>query len=835
MTEITDYRALFSDYCEGLLSKEEQEQMKAALEIDNKLASELEEFKKVLTVEKSIAKEEYELNASFEARVMDQIDADQGFLMNTLRRFYMQIQAQRRLVLSGVATLAVMAVVIQLSFDSPDYHQYRATKQKATKSALSIPEPLLDEASEMKSDKNLSAGISARTESGEGIAPVAPKVMEEEASVPAKKPSSKVMGLTGEALGKKELSASVVTPQAGSVDSLAGAPAKSYSNVQPPITADMDMSYRQSEKSVNMGSPTAVGKRKGAAVGRIRSGGQEYEVDSSGQLRAVVPSESKQNAAGYRGNSAPLADMIARGTNEQGTNAQGINAPTAIAPYQRRHLWSNNDYAATKPNRELYASSVENSRISTKDETKSTFSIDVDTGSYTNVRRTLRSGVLPNPDSVRIEEFINYFDYNYPEQGKLPFTLSYEIAPAPFESGRHLLKLGIKAKSADTEKPWNLVFLVDVSGSMSSNDKLPLVQRALRVLVNNMRDGDRISLVTYAGNSAVRIRNAGMNRKDEIIREIDMLSSGGSTHGSQGIRTAYDIAEQTKINGGVNRVVLVTDGDFNVGMYNRSDLINYIEQRRNSGVALTTIGVGTGNLNEHLIEQLSNKGNGNYFYLDSFQEARKVFQQDLAGTMETVAKDVKLQIEFNPEIVAGYRLVGYENRKLRNQDFHNDKIDAGEIGSGHTVTALYEVTLVDSPKASELNGEYRYKKQKKVVSKPLEQFADELAFLQLRYKQPEGNVSKLISYPIEKKDIQSSVEKASDDFRFATAVSYFGHLLRNSQFVGEYTFKDVAELAKGALGEDKEGYRRELIRLIDDADSLKKNGVRQPTPWERMR
>ncbi len=471
---------------------------------------------------------------------------------------------------------------------------------------------------------------------------------------------------------------------------------------------------------------------------------------------------------------------------------------------------------------EQYGQWAENEPTLVADEAVSTFSIDVDTGSYTNARRYLNRGVLPPTSSVRIEEFINYFDYNYPVQTEKPFTLSYEIAPNPLDVSKHLLKLGIKARdAAESEKPWNLVFLVDVSGSMNSFDKLPLVQRSLKLLTNQMRPSDKVSLVTYAGYSRLVLPPTGINEKSKILNAIDSLRSGGGTHGSSGILEAYRAAENARISNGVNRVVLATDGDFNVGITNRNELIKLVEEKRRSGITLTTLGFGTGNYNEAMMEQIANKGNGNYFYIDSFKEARKVFETQLAGTMEVVAKDVKLQIEFNPAHVAQYRLIGYENRKLRKQDFNNDAIDAGEIGSGHTVTALYELVLTGTEAAKNLDFSSRYQEKKGETPTLSQKHSNELAFLKIRHKEPQGSTSKLLRFPIQKSDVLPAASQATDDFRFAAAVSGFGHLLRQSQYRENMSYDDVITLAQGSLGEDKHGYRREFVELVRNAKAVK--------------
>ncbi len=501
----------------------------------------------------------------------------------------------------------------------------------------------------------------------------------------------------------------------------------------------------------------------------------------------------------------------------------------AIPPAPTPRTWVANtmpDYMqppVVVENREAYRSYGENPRIDVRADAVSTFSIDVDTGSYTNARRYLRGGSLPPADSVRVEEFINYFDYNYPVQHEKPFSLAYEIAPSPLEPDRLLLKLGVKARDAvQEEKPWNLVFLVDVSGSMESEDKLGLVKKSLRLLTQKMREKDKISIVTYAGNAGLVLDATGKADEGKILAAIENLTAGGSTAGSSGIELAYSVADKARIQDGVNRVILATDGDFNVGVTSHEALIKLIEEKRKSGVTLTTLGFGTGNIQEGMMEQLANKGNGNYFYVDSFDEARKVFETDLMGTIEVVAKDVKLQIEFNPANVSHYRLIGYENRKLEKEDFNNDKIDAGEIGSGHTVTAIYEVVLKDSALAKTFSVDSRY--QTAATEKKADISGEnlgELGFLKVRFKAPNADTSELLTFPIEKSKVEATAAESSDDFRFAAAVAYFGQILRDSKYVGTYSLTDVLDLASKSLGKDSHGYRREFVELVKNARAVK--------------
>jgi len=445
----------------------------------------------------------------------------------------------------------------------------------------------------------------------------------------------------------------------------------------------------------------------------------------------------------------------------------------------------------------------------------STFSIDVDTGSYANVRRMLREGRLPPQDAVRVEEMINYFSYGYqtPSGRKQPFRVTAEMAPAPWNAHKQLLHIGIKGFEMDRSQlpPSNLVFLVDVSGSMHSQNKLPLLKQALIELTNQMTYRDRISLVVYAGASGVVLPPTPGNDHGRITEALNNLYAGGSTNGADGIRLAYRMAESAFIKGGVNRVILATDGDFNVGTTNFEALVNLVEQKRKTGISLTALGFGTGNYNDRLMEQIADHGNGNYAYIDSAAEARKVLVDEIGSTLMTIAKDVKIQIEFNPATVSEYRLIGYENRMLKREDFNNDAVDAGEIGAGHTVTALYEVTLAGGKGSID---PLRYGDNRRVKGK-----AGELALLRLRYKQPDSDTSSLIEYPLQRKMIKKA-RNTTDNFRFSAAVAAFGDILRGSTYTGAFGYNGTLRLAASAKGNDRAGYRKEFMQLVRMADSL---------------
>ncbi len=476
-------------------------------------------------------------------------------------------------------------------------------------------------------------------------------------------------------------------------------------------------------------------------------------------------------------------------------------------------------------NRENYADFDDNPVQRVAENPVSTFSIDVDTGAYANVRRLLRAGQLPPHDAVRAEELINYFSYEYESPGDRgpPFSVTREIAPAPWNADNYLLHIGIQGyRPAPRQVPnANLVFLIDVSGSMNSPDKLGLLKTSLQLLTRQLDADDSVSMVVYAGASGVVLEPTPGNQRARILAALDRLQAGGSTNGGAGIILAYAMAEQAFIPGGINRVLLATDGDFNVGTTNIEMLKDLVEDKRNSGIALTTLGFGSGNYNDHLMEQIADVGNGNYAYIDTLNEAQKVLVDELNSTMLTIAKDVKIQIEFNPAVVAEYRLVGYENRLLRREDFNNDKIDAGEIGAGHSVTAVYEISLVGS--RGRLADSLRYQNGSASVPK-----GDEIAYLKMRYKEPVSSQSQLLEWAIERAEILEDVREASEDFRFSAAVAAFAQRLRGGDYTGAFTFADIAALANGARGEDPYGYRGEFVGLVALAGSLA-----QPEPLAR--
>ncbi|ANV85442.1 hypothetical protein AWQ21_14440 [Picosynechococcus sp. PCC 7003] len=449
----------------------------------------------------------------------------------------------------------------------------------------------------------------------------------------------------------------------------------------------------------------------------------------------------------------------------------------------------------------------------------STFALDVDSGAYSNVRRFLDDGQLPPADAVRLEEMINYFTYDYPAPDNQPFAINTELSQAPWQPQHQLLRIGIKGKEIENEAlpPSNLVFLFDVSGSMNDPDKLPLLKSAFRLLVNELRPEDRVSIVVYAGAAGLVLPSTSGAEKETILAALDNLEAGGSTAGGEGIELAYQEAAENFLDNGNNRIILATDGDFNVGMSSDAELIRLIEQKREQDIFLTVLGFGTGNLKDAKMEQLANNGNGNYAYIDNILEAKKVLVTEMGGTLLTLAKDVKIQVEFNPAQVQAYRLLGYENRLLAAQDFNDDTKDAGELGAGHTVTALYEIVPVgvDSPVELPTVDDLKYQETQPNSGN----FAGELLQLKLRYKPPTGDNSELITQAIANDG--KPLDQASPDFRFAAAVAEFGMLLRDSPYRGESSFDQVLELAQGSKGADPEGYRSEFIQLVKTAQALK--------------
>ena len=475
--------------------------------------------------------------------------------------------------------------------------------------------------------------------------------------------------------------------------------------------------------------------------------------------------------------------------------------------------------ATPTPGAESYAEIEENTFKTAQHIPLSTFSIDVDTASYANVRRFLNDGTLPPADAVRVEELINYFPYAYPQPtGDAPFGVTTEVGPCPWDTNHRLARIGIKGKEiAATERPpANLVFLIDVSGSMQPENKLPLVKRGLRLLVPQLQANDRLGIVTYAGNAGVALDTVRCSEgnKGKALRVIENLGAGGSTHGSEGLVSAYRMVNEGYRKNGINRVILCTDGDFNVGVTDADELVRIIREQARNGVFLTVLGFGMGNLKDDRLEQLADEGDGNYGYIDSLTEARKTLLEEMTGTLVTIAKDVKIQVEFNPARIAGYRLIGYENRLLTAEEFNDDTKDAGEIGAGHTVTALYELVPAGQEVPGAAVDDLRYQ-----TTAPTEAaFEGELFLVKVRYKAPKAEESVLLTFPV--RDSMDTLEGTTADFQFAASVAAFGMLLRESPFVEALRYDDVIALANASRGVDEYGYRAEFVNLARNAAAL---------------
>ena len=470
-------------------------------------------------------------------------------------------------------------------------------------------------------------------------------------------------------------------------------------------------------------------------------------------------------------------------------------------------------------NAETYKEIKENSFVAVAQQPVTTFSADVDRAAYANVRRIIGYGQIPPKDAVRIEEMVNYFDYDYPapEEGSVsPLRVSPELAPAPWNPNHLLLRIGLQAKKIDLAKapPSNIVFLIDVSGSMDEENKLPLLKSSFKMLLGQLRPDDKIAIVTYANGTKVALPSTSVKDKEKIIKVLDNLYASGGTSGGRGIQLAYEQAQKSFIKNGNNRIILATDGDFNIGINNTTDLEKFIEKQRESGIYMSVLGFGIGNYRDDMAETIADKGNGNYAYIDNITEAKKVLVNELSGTLFAVAKDVKLQLEFNPKYVKEYKLIGYENRMLANEDFTNDKKDAGEIGAGHTVTALYELVPSDGKVAQSL----RYQSQELNEKGK----GNELGFLKIRYKDPKVKDAKSVEITEPLVFNKKALKETSTDYRFAASVAEFGILLRDNSNKANATYDQVIELAEGAIGKDPEGYRKEFVRLVKSVKMLPK-------------
>jgi Ca-activated chloride channel homolog len=540
--------------------------------------------------------------------------------------------------------------------------------------------------------------------------------------------------------------------------------------------------------------------------GTVRSGGTltlNFTLEAAGKAKQLADEERARAQVAPASEALKSVDQVAR------RDARALAGLRAIAP---ANAWPG---PAEQFNTEAYNVVNENRFLGAASNPLSTFSIDVDAASYSNVRRFLSQGTLPPKDAVRLEELVNYFPYRYPDRnGEHPFAVSTEVAPCPWAADHRLVRIGLQARRVATRDlpPSNLVFLIDVSGSMESPDKLPLVQQAFRALVRELRPEDRVAIVVYAGAAGLVLPPTSGSDKATILQAIDQLQAGGSTAGGAGIRLAYDVAREHFNAEGNNRVILATDGDFNIGVSSDAEMVRLIERRREEGTFLTVLGFGTGNLKDSKMEQMADKGNGHYAYIDSFREAQKVFVQEFGGTLFTVAKDVKIQVEFNPARVQSYRLLGYENRLLAKEDFKDDRKDAGELGSGHSVTALYEVVPAGARPVAQSDDSLTYQE---VSLRPGARHSSELLTVRLRYKDPKGSTSRLLEAPV-----TDRTGTASEDMRFASAVAEFAMLLRDSEHKGEASWDQVLSLARGARGEDEQGYRGEFVGMVETARTL---------------
>lgn len=552
-----------------------------------------------------------------------------------------------------------------------------------------------------------------------------------------------------------------------------------------------------------------VGTLLGACTSAERQSEEQAKVENQTES---IPAVSQPVAT---------ADMIS--VKPETAQGQSLHrkAVGKVAPMVVNGLPGRPVYPPVEGLQENYQHYPENGVWTVAEQPLSTFSVDVDTASYANVRRMLNQGITPPKDAIRIEEMINYFNYQYPQlEGSTPFYVDTSMATSPLDSNNHVLRIVLSGKQINNEAraPSNLVFLLDVSGSMSADNKLPLLKRALTLLVNQLDSRDSVSIVVYAGSSGVVLEPTSGNDKFAIMQALEKLQAGGSTNGASGIQLAYQLARKAFKPDGVNRVLLATDGDFNVGTTDRKALMALIEKQRASGVNLSVLGFGNGNYNDHLTEQLADKGNGNAAYIDNINEARKVLVEQLTGTMQVIAKDVKIQVEFNPALVHEYRLIGYENRMLDKEDFNNDKVDAGEIGAGHTVTALYEVTLKNAK-------EYAIDELRYQPSPEQSPESDEIALVKLRYKTPKGDVSTKIERIVSASQIQA-FENTDADFKFAYSVAGFGQLLKGSKFVADADGALLLAQAKASKGIDEQGYRAEFIRLMESWLLLKGNNTK---------
>jgi len=561
-------------------------------------------------------------------------------------------------------------------------------------------------------------------------------------------------------------------------------------------------------------------KSKSVRVGRKNKIDVYMEAVSNSLNELVVTGYTSQKKKSIEASISPESDVLKTYKMLQG-QATGI-VVNGRTPSQAKRMYNVNVNNQADPENESYKGINENGFNDVKSNPLSTFSVDVDAASYSNVRRFINNGELPPANAVRIEEMINYFSYNLPgPTNGDPVAIHTELSAAPWNTRHRLLRIGLKAKTIDANKlpPSNLVFLIDVSGSMDESNKLPLVKASMKLLTGQLRPQDKVAIVTYAGRAGVALESTGGNKKETILSAINNLNASGSTNGGEGIKMAYRIARENFMDKGNNRIIMATDGDFNVGPNSDEDMEQLIVKERESRVAISIMGFGMGNLKDSKMETMADKGNGNYFYIDNITEARKALVSEFSGTLFTVAKDVKLQIEFNPAKVQAYRLLGYEDRMLNKEDFNNDRKDAGDMGSGHTVTALYEI-IPPGVKDDYAGSVDPLKYQKPEPVHP-GNGSDEMLTIKFRYKQNDFSASKMSLVTV--KDTPKAFNSTTADFRFASAVAEFGMLLRDSQFKQQSTFDQAISIAKASKGDDQEGYRSEFVRLAESAKLLAKS------------
>ncbi|MGP1832281.1 vWA domain-containing protein [Shewanella frigidimarina] len=578
---------------------------------------------------------------------------------------------------------------------------------------------------------------------------------------------------------------------------------------------------QKSKDSAKQSQPQSTSKNQPAS--KIQSASK---TDSSAQARPEL-----SEVAGLVLASEPQADLY-QGSKEPHRSAKVMASSMAQRIVSSQHVSvSDRNFSLAPTTNDKFESVVQNGNMVAGETPVSTFSIDVDTGSYSTTRRLINQGQLPTKNTVRVEELVNYFSYDYPvpTNSEQPFSVNTELAPSPYNADTQLLRIGLKGFDVAPDKlsASNLVLLLDVSGSMSSADKLPLLKQAMLMLSQQLSAQDKVSIVVYAGASGVVLDGVAGNDFTAIKTALSQLNAQGGTNGSQGIQLAYQLAQKHFIENGSNRVILATDGDFNLGMTDHQQLVDFVASQSKKGIGLSTLGFGLGSgsasYNDHLLEQLSNKANGQYAFIDTLNEARKVLVDQLSATLLTIAHDVKVQIEFNPAVVSEYRLIGYENRLLNRSDFNNDAVDAGEIGAGHTVTALYEIRYNDSH--NRLVDPLRYTATESTQiddAKVHPHTANEVAYLKLRYKAIGEQDSQLITYPINREQQLTHLHQASDDFRFAAAVAGFGQLLNQNNYVHDTDYAKLITLAESAMGQDRFGYRHEFVQMLKTASVLDK-------------